>query len=117
MERTPVRRPLRVVDVANTFGIKRLGDCRGVPDGRGLGDGYDQRCGVPAMVTGNNGERDAGPAKLAVRLLADEEGQDLIEYALIFTFLAFGSVATMKGVATTLSSFFGTLGTTLTSAV
>lgn len=54
---------------------------------------------------------------MLVRLLRDEAGQDLIEYALVFTFLALGSVATMKGVATSLGSFFGTLGTTLTSAV
>jgi pilus assembly protein Flp/PilA len=51
------------------------------------------------------------------RFLSDESGQDLIEYALVVAFIALGSVATMKGLATSLGSFFGSLGTTLTSSV
>jgi pilus assembly protein Flp/PilA len=51
------------------------------------------------------------------RLLAEESGQDLIEYALVVAFIALGSVATMKGLATSLGTFFGSLGTTLTSSV
>ncbi|WP_263375601.1 Flp family type IVb pilin [Granulicella aggregans] len=51
------------------------------------------------------------------RFLADESGQDLIEYALVVAFIALGSVATMKGLASSLGSFFGSLGTTLTSSV
>jgi pilus assembly protein Flp/PilA len=57
-------------------------------------------------------------AKGAVaRLVADESGQDLIEYGLIVAFIALGSVVTMKGLATSLGTFFGGLGTTLTSSV
>jgi pilus assembly protein Flp/PilA len=51
------------------------------------------------------------------RFLSDESGQDLIEYALVVAFIALGSVATMQGLATSLGSFFGSLGTTLTSSV
>ena len=56
-------------------------------------------------------------AAAAMRLLEEESGQDLIEYALILAFLALGCVATMRGLATSLGSFFGSLGTTLTSSV
>jgi pilus assembly protein Flp/PilA len=51
------------------------------------------------------------------RLLEDESGQDLIEYALILAFLGLGTIATMKGLATSLGTFFGAVGTTLTSSV
>lgn len=61
-------------------------------------------------------KNEAGTTILA-RLLTDEAGQDLIEYGLILAFVALGAVATMKGLATNLGSFFGTLGTTLTTSV
>lgn len=54
---------------------------------------------------------------LFARLLAEDSGQDLIEYGLIVAFLGLGSVAVMKGLATTLGTFFGSLGNTLTSSV
>lgn len=75
------------------------------------------RCVVPGSATWIKVSGNLVSPETLLRLLADEAGQDLIEYALIFTFLALGGVATMKGVATSLGSFFGTLGTTLTSSV
>lgn len=50
------------------------------------------------------------------RFLADDAGQDLIEYALIAAFLGMASVAMLKGVATDVGSLFTSVGTTLTSA-
>ena len=64
-----------------------------------------------------NGIVGSEAARVWARLLADESGQDLIEYGLIVAFIALGSLATMKGLAASLGSFFGSLGTTLTSAV
>lgn len=45
--------------------------------------------------------------------LQDEEGQDLIEYALIIALIAFGAVTGMKALATGINTAFGTIVTTL----
>lgn len=50
-------------------------------------------------------------------LLADESGQDLIEYALVAALIGLGALASMKTLATTISTAFGSIGTSLTSAV
>jgi pilus assembly protein Flp/PilA len=72
---------------------------------------------MASMATWMNGVAGSKAARVWSQLLADESGQDLIEYGLIVAFIALGSVATMKGVATSLGTFFGSLGTTLTSSV
>jgi pilus assembly protein Flp/PilA len=72
---------------------------------------------MTAMATLMNGISGPKASKIWAGLLADESGQDLIEYALILAFIALGSVATMQGLAASLGSFFGSLGTTLTSSV
>jgi pilus assembly protein Flp/PilA len=72
---------------------------------------------MTSMRTWMNGVAGTEAARLWSRLLADESGQDLIEYALVMVFIAFGSVATMMGLATNLGTFFAGLGATLTSAV
>ncbi|RXH58007.1 Flp family type IVb pilin [Granulicella sibirica] len=51
------------------------------------------------------------------RLVREESGQDLIEYALVAALIGLGAVATMKTFATTLGSAFTKIGTTLTSNV
>ena len=48
-------------------------------------------------------------------LLADERGQDLIEYALVVSLIAFAAVAGMQTVATDINSAFTNIGTKLTS--
>lgn len=50
-------------------------------------------------------------------LLAEESGQDLIEYALVAALLGLGAVASMKTLATTISSAFGSIGTSLSSNI
>lgn len=47
--------------------------------------------------------------------LLREEGQDLIEYALIVALIAFGAVAGMQSVATDINAAFQSIGTTLTT--
>jgi pilus assembly protein Flp/PilA len=46
----------------------------------------------------------------------DESGQDLIEYALVASLIAFGSVATMTALATSISTAFSKIGSKLNSA-
>jgi pilus assembly protein Flp/PilA len=51
------------------------------------------------------------------RLLSDESGQDLIEYALVAAIIALGATAAMSALATSISTAFSTVGSKLTSAV
>jgi pilus assembly protein Flp/PilA len=49
-------------------------------------------------------------------LLQDEKGQDLIEYALVVTMIAFAATATMGSLATSINSAFDNIGSKLNSA-
>jgi pilus assembly protein Flp/PilA len=46
-------------------------------------------------------------------LMSREEGQDLVEYALVVALIAFGAVAGMKVLASGLNNAFSTISTTL----
>lgn len=46
-------------------------------------------------------------------LLSDEQGQDLIEYALLVALVAFGATAGMSTLATAINGAFASVGTTL----
>jgi pilus assembly protein Flp/PilA len=48
-------------------------------------------------------------------LIAKEDGQDLVEYALIVALIALACCAGMNSLATAINNGFSTLGTTLTS--
>jgi pilus assembly protein Flp/PilA len=50
-------------------------------------------------------------------LASREEGQDLVEYALVVALIAFGATAGMKALATGLNTAFGGISTTLGSYV
>ena len=50
-------------------------------------------------------------------LLSQDEGQDLVEYALIVALIALAATAGMKTLATAINSGFSTLGTTLNNAI
>jgi pilus assembly protein Flp/PilA len=50
-------------------------------------------------------------------LLSSEEGQDLIEYALVVALIAFGATAAMSTLANKISTAFSSIGTTLTTSV
>ncbi|HYV61730.1 MAG TPA: Flp family type IVb pilin [Bryobacteraceae bacterium] len=49
------------------------------------------------------------------RLVADESGQDLIEYALVVALIAFAAAAGMTSVATKINAAFTNIGTKLTT--
>jgi pilus assembly protein Flp/PilA len=57
--------------------------------------------------------------KLVIKLqiLLDEQGQDLIEYALVVALIAFAATAGMSSVATAINAAFTSIGTTLTGYV
>lgn len=55
---------------------------------------------------------------LFVRNLIDrEEGQDLVEYALVVALIAFGAITGMGYLATGINNAFSGIATTLTTAV
>ena len=53
---------------------------------------------------------------LLKRLVRNEEGQDLIEYALLAAFISLACILAMQGVATGLKALFGRVSTDLNSA-
>jgi len=52
-----------------------------------------------------------------LQILLDEEGQDLIEYALVVALIAFAATAGMSSLATAINTAFSGIGTTLTTYV
>jgi pilus assembly protein Flp/PilA len=50
-------------------------------------------------------------------LISREEGQDLVEYALVVALIALGATASMKTLATGISAAFTSISTQLSSAV
>jgi pilus assembly protein Flp/PilA len=50
-------------------------------------------------------------------LLAEESGQDLIEYALVAALLGLGAIASMRTLANSIGNAFNSVGTSLTNAV
>jgi pilus assembly protein Flp/PilA len=52
---------------------------------------------------------------LLKRLWQEEEGQDLVEYGLLIFLVALAAIASMKGLASGISTVFGSAATSLTS--
>ena len=50
-------------------------------------------------------------------LVEREEGQDLVEYALVVALIAFGAIAGMQFLATGLNNAFSTIATVLTTNI
>jgi len=55
--------------------------------------------------------------QLFIRLVKEDSGQDLIEYALVTALIALGAVTGMKTLANDIGSAFNSVGNSLTSAV
>ena len=55
--------------------------------------------------------------QLLNNLIAEESGQDLIEYALVAALVGLGSVASMQGLASSISNAFAGVGNALTNSV
>jgi pilus assembly protein Flp/PilA len=54
---------------------------------------------------------------IMLQILKDENGQDLIEYALVVALIAFAATAGMGTLANDINNAFNTIGTRLTSAI
>jgi pilus assembly protein Flp/PilA len=54
--------------------------------------------------------------QLAMNLIAEESGQDLIEYALVAALVGLGAVAAMGGLKNAISNSFSAVGNQLTTA-
>jgi len=54
---------------------------------------------------------------LVHRLLQDESGQDLIEYALVAALIGLGAIASMRTLSGKIGTAFTTIGTTVTTDV
>lgn len=54
--------------------------------------------------------------ELLVRLVQEESGQDLIEYALVAALIALGALTGMKTLAGDIAAAFTSVGTSLTTA-
>jgi pilus assembly protein Flp/PilA len=50
-------------------------------------------------------------------LMSREEGQDLVEYALVVALIALGAAASMKTLASAISTEFTTISTTFAASV
>jgi pilus assembly protein Flp/PilA len=53
---------------------------------------------------------------VAIKGLMNEEGQDLVEYALVVALLAFGCAASMTSLATAINTSFSNVVTTFNAA-
>lgn len=54
---------------------------------------------------------------LLTRLIQEDSGQDLIEYALVAALIGLGAIISMKALGTVISTAFSDVGAQLTSAV
>ena len=55
--------------------------------------------------------------ELWIRLVKEESGQDLIEYALVAALIGLGAVAGMKTLANNIGNAFNSVGNSLSSAI
>lgn len=53
------------------------------------------------------------PSRLLRKLIDDDSGQDLIEYALIAALIAVAAIAALRGLDNKISSEFNTIGSSL----
>ncbi len=50
-------------------------------------------------------------------MISREDGQDLVEYALVVAIIALGATASMKSLATAISGAFGSISSTFANAL
>jgi pilus assembly protein Flp/PilA len=53
--------------------------------------------------------------RLAIKAIMKEQGQDLVEYALVVALIAVGATAGMRTLANDINTVFGNIGTSVTS--
>jgi pilus assembly protein Flp/PilA len=55
--------------------------------------------------------------RFLLAVLKEEEGQDLVEYALVVALIAFGAVAAMQGLSSEVNTAFQTISSELASSL
>jgi len=55
--------------------------------------------------------------QLFKKLIAEDSGQDLIEYALVAALVSLGSIAAISGLTNAIGKSFNNVGTALTNAI
>lgn len=55
--------------------------------------------------------------RFLLAVLKEEEGQDLVEYALVVALIAFGAVAAMQGLSSEINTAFQTISSELASSI
>ena len=55
--------------------------------------------------------------QIIAKFIADEQGQDIIEYALLGSFVAFGALAGAQYLATSYNGWFSGIGDVVTDSV
>jgi pilus assembly protein Flp/PilA len=62
------------------------------------------------------GERESAMKNLLVRFVREEEGQDLIEYALLAAFIALAAVVAIQNLGKSINTVYTKISTTLGTA-
>jgi pilus assembly protein Flp/PilA len=57
------------------------------------------------------------PNSILGNLISKEDGQDLIEYALVVALIAFGAVVGMQSLASSINTAFGNIGNSINSLI
>jgi pilus assembly protein Flp/PilA len=55
--------------------------------------------------------------RFLLAVLKEDEGQDLVEYALVVALIAFGAVAAMQGLSSEINTAFQTISSELASSL
>ena len=55
--------------------------------------------------------------RIKLQILSDEDGQDVVEYALVVALIGLAAVTGLNSVASSINNAFGSIGNTLTSAI
>ena len=71
----------------------------------------------PTENRAKRGKTDEECEQLLMRLVAEDSGQDLIEYALVAALVGLGSVASIGSLTNSLQNTFNGIGSALTNAV
>jgi pilus assembly protein Flp/PilA len=75
---------------------------------------------MPEIISGEEIQMNDTMLKLYIKmqnLLSQEEGQDLVEYALVLALISVAAVTATKALATEVIAVFSNVTTTLTNAV
>jgi pilus assembly protein Flp/PilA len=76
---------------------------------------YKGWAGSRQFPLNHNSRRESNMQNLLKRLWQDEEGQDLVEYALLLVLIALAAAATIKTLGTSINAVFTNANTALTS--